>query len=364
MNVPVLDLKTQYRSIKEEIDAAIKGIVEGAEFVLGPAVRDFERRVAEYCACEYGVGVASGTDALLLALWAAGIGPGDEVITTTFSFIATANTISRLGAVPVFVDVEPDTLNLDVDQVEAAISGRTRCILPVHLFGHPADLGPLMKLAEGRELAIVEDAAQAIGARYDGKRVGSFGLAACLSFYPTKNLGAYGDGGMVVTNREDIAEQVDILRRHGGRRKYHADVLGVNSRLDTIQAAILAAKLDHLDDWNQRRRAVADRYGVLLAGVPVRRPVERPYAHHVYHQYTIQTERRDELAAWLKKRGIGTMIYYPVPMHRQDLYTQGAPSLPVSERAAERVLSLPMYPELTEEEQETVALAVRQFFAS
>jgi len=363
MTVPVLDLKAQYASIQSEIDSAMHAVVESTEFVLGPTVKRFEQRVAEYCECGHGIGVASGTDALLLSLLAAGVGEGDEVITTPFTFVATANTISRAGATPVFVDVEPDTLNLAVDQIEAAITPRTKAIVPVHLFGQPADLGPIMDIAQRHNLVVVEDSAQAVGATYEGKRVSSFGIAGCLSFYPTKNLGAYGDGGMVVTSNPDVAEKVDILRRHGGKVKYHADVVGFNSRLDALQAALLDAKLNHLDTWNARRREVAGTYHRLLAGLPLETPVERPNVTHVYHQYTIQTDRRDELAAHLKSRGIGTMIYYPVPLHKQNLYAgQVSGSFPVAERAAQRVLSLPMFPELTEAQQEEVAGAIRDFF--
>jgi dTDP-4-amino-4,6-dideoxygalactose transaminase len=363
VSIPVLDLQAQYSAIKPEIDAAIAGVIERTEFVLGPSVKQLESSVAEFCECDFGVGVASGTDALLLALMAAGVRPGDEVVTTSFSFIATANTISRCGATPVFVDVEPDTLNLDQDQVSDRITERTKAIVPVHLFGHPADIGRLMEIADARGIVVIEDAAQAIGARYRGRRVASFGRAGCLSFYPTKNLGAYGDGGMVVTNDATMAEQVDILRRHGSKTKYHADVLGMNSRLDAIQAALLSAKLAHLDEWNDMRRRVAIRYGELLADLPVELPVEKPYAQHVYHQYTIQTDRRDELAAFLKDRAIGTMIYYPVPLHKQRLYMDHASeSYPVAERASSRVLSLPIYPELTEDQTQTVATAIRDFF--
>ena len=255
------------------------------------------------CGCAHGVGVNSGTDALLLALLAAGVGPGDEVITTPFTFVATGNTINRCGATPVFVDIEEDTFNMDVAQVEGAITGRTKAVIPVHLYGHPADMKVLMEIAGKHRLAVIEDAAQAIGARYEGRMVGSFGLFGCLSFFPTKNLGAYGDGGMAVTNDAEMATKVDVLRRQGSKVKYSADVLGVNSRLDAIQAAILSVKLGYLDQWNQRRHEHAARYNRLLGDLPVELPVERPYAYHVYHQYTIQTDRRDELASFLKIPG-------------------------------------------------------------
>ena len=408
--IPILDLKAQYESIKDEINTAIAGVLESTQFILGPAVRDLEQRVAAYCGCKYGVGVASGTDALRLTLTALGIGPGDEVITTPFTFIATANTISHCGARPVFVDIDPRTYNIDPAAIEAAITERTKAIVVVHLYGQPADMDPIMELAEAHGLYVIEDAAQAIGARYPstgpwssgprtegsgrrkGRQVGSMGHAGCLSFYPTKNLGAYGDGGMVVTNDAALAEKVDVLRRQGSKKKYHAEVLGFNSRLDSLQAAILGVKLKYLDGWNEARRRVAQRYNELLAlwntnysaglalssnystglaGLPVSTPYELPDTYHVYHQYTIRAPQRDALAAYLKERGIGTMIYYPVPLHLQGLYAslgyrECSPSttlrqssgqgsgrcLPVSEAASREVLSLPMYPELTKAQQQ------------
>jgi len=364
--IPILDLKAQYAAIEQEIDAAIKEVLLSGQFILGPAVRELEEKVAAYCECKYGVGVASGTDALRLTLMALGIGPGDEVITTPFTFIATANTISHCGARPVFVDIDPRTYNIDPAAIEAAITERTKAIVPVHLYGQPADMDPIMELAEAHGLYVIEDAAQAIGARYKGRRVGSIGHAGCLSFYPTKNLGAYGDGGMVVTNDAALAEKVDILRRQGcKRRKYHAEVLGFNSRLDSLQAAILKVKLKYLDDWNEARRWVAQRYNELLAGLPVTTPYESPDVYHVYHQYTIRAPQRDALAAHLKEHGIGTMVYYPVPLHQQELYASlgyGENSLPASETASQEVLSLPMYPELTEEQQAAVAQAIQEFY--
>ena len=363
--IPILDLKAQYESIKDEINAAIDGVLESTQFILGPAVRDLEQRVAAYCECEYGVGVASGTDALRLTLTALGIGPGDEVITTPFTFIATANTISNCGARPVFVDIDSLTCNIAPAAIEAAITERTKAIVPVHLYGQPADMDPIMELAEINGLYVIEDAAQAIGARYKGRRVASIGHAGCLSFYPTKNLGAYGDGGMVVTNDAALAEKVDILRRQGGKKKYHAEVLGFNSRLDSLQAAILGVKLKYLDGWNEARRRVAQRYNELLDDMPVTTPYESPDAYHVYHQYTIRAPQRDALAAYLKECGIGTMIYYPVPLHLQGLYASlgyEVGGLPVSEAASREVLSLPMYPELTGAQQQEVAQAIREFY--
>jgi len=362
--IPVLDLKTQYASIRSEIDAVLQTVLQSTEFILGPAVRELERSVADYCECAHGIGVASGTDALRLTLAALGIGPGDEVITTPFTYIATANTISHCGATPVFVDIDPRSFNLAPEAVERAIASRTKAIVPVHLYGHPAEMDPILQLADAHGLAVVEDGAQAIGARYRGRRVGSFGIAGCLSFYPTKNLGAYGDGGMIVTRDPKLAEQLDVLRRQGGRRKYHADVLGFNSRLDSIQAAILSVKLRHLEAWNNSRRELARRYNRLLADLPLTTPSEIGEVEHVYHQYTIRVSQRDALAAHLKSRGIGTMIYYPVPLHLQALYLGSEStqvSLPHAEQAAQEVLSLPMYPELSSAQQDQIAAAIREF---
>ncbi len=363
--IPILDLRAQYHSIKQEIDAAVGGVLEEGHFILGPNVKALEQEIARTCGCGYGIGMASGTDALRLAMDALQIGPGDEVITTPFTFVATANTVSRAGATPVFVDIDPQTFNLDPARIEAAITARTKAILPVHLYGQPCDIKPIMDLAARHNLPVIEDSAQAIGATYDGKPVSSFGVIGCFSFYPTKNLGAYGDAGMAVTGDQEIAALLDVLRRHGGRVKYYHERIGYNSRLDEIQAAILRVKLRHLDDWTAARRRVAARYDELLAGAPVTTPYQAPNVKHVYHQYTIRAPRRGELEAFLKGRGIGTMIYYPVPLHLQEIYANqglGPGSLPEAERAAEEVLSLPIYPELTDGQIEEVAAAIRQFY--
>jgi dTDP-4-amino-4,6-dideoxygalactose transaminase len=364
--ISILDLKTQYWSIKDEIDAAVLGVMESGHFVLGPNVKALEQEVADYVNCQYGVGVASGSDALRLSFAALDIGPGDEVITTPFTFVATANTISHTGARPVFVDVDPRTFNIDPAKIEAVITKRTRAIVPVHLYGQPAEMDEILKIARRHDLYVVEDCAQAIGAEDGARRVGSFGDVACFSFYPTKNLGAYGDGGMVTTNNPDIAERIDVLRRQGGKTKYYHEVLGFNSRLDEMQAALLRVKLRHLDDWQAGRRRVAARYDELLSAVErVRVPYVRPDVTHVYHQYTICVPRRDDLQAYLKECGIGSMIYYPLPLHRQGLYADlgyAEGSLPVSEEAGREVISLPTYPELTEEQIQRVAGAIREFF--
>ena len=363
--IPILDLKAQYESIKDEINEAAQGVLESGHFVLGPNVEALEKEVAEYCQCRHGVGVASGTDALRLSLHALGIGPGDEVITTPFTFIATANTISHTGATPVFVDIDPRTYNIDPARIEDAITERTKAILPVHLYGHPVDMGPIMEIARRYGLRVIEDCAQAIGAEYQGKRVGSFGDVGCLSFYPTKNLGAYGDGGMVVTNDPQVAERVDVLRRQGGRVKYHAEVLGFNSRLDELQAAVLRVKLSHLDEWIEARQERAHRYSELLNNSAVTTPHEDGDVRHVYYLYTIRVLQRDELRDHLKQRGISTMVYYPLSLHRQELYRNlgyAEMSLPQSEQAEREVLSLPMYPELSEEQLETVAEVITDFY--
>lgn len=363
--IPIVDLKAQYRSIKDEINEAVQGVLESGHFVLGPNVEALEKEVAEYCQCRYGVGVASGTDALRLSLHALGIGPGDEVLTTPFTFIATANTISHTGATPVFVDIDPRTYNVAPAKIEEAITERTKAILPVHLYGQPADMGPIMEIAKRYNLRVIEDCAQAIGAEYKGRRVGAFGDVGCLSFYPTKNLGAYGDGGMVVTNDPEIAERVDVLRRQGSRVKYHAELLGFNSRLDELQTAILRVKLKHLDEWTGARQERAHRYNELLSDSAITTPHEGGDVRHVYYLYTIRAPRRDELQDHLKRRGISSTAYYPLSLHRQKLYRNlgyGEVSLPQSERAEGEVLSLPMYPELTEEQQIAVAEDIRRFY--
>jgi dTDP-4-amino-4,6-dideoxygalactose transaminase len=365
--IPVLDLKAQYQAIREEMQAAVNGVLESGHFILGPNVKALEAEAAKYCGCDHGIGMASGTDALRLAMDVLEIGPGDEVITTPFTFVASGNTISRAGATPVFVDIEPGTFNLNPVLVEGAITERTKAILPVHLFGHLADMEALMGLAGRYDLPVIEDSAQAIGATYNGQPACSFGTIGCLSFYPTKNLGAYGDGGMAVTSDSQMADRLDLLRRHGGRIKYYHERLGYNSRLDELQAAILRVKLRHLEAWTLARRRAAARYDVLLAGLPVVTPYEAPGMRHVYHQYTIRAPRRDDLRAFLRDKDIGTMIYYPLPLHRQEIYAHlglGEGSFPEAERASREVLSLPIYPELAEEQISAVTAAIRQFYGA
>ena len=363
--VPLLDLKRQTRLLEPRITGAIREVLDSGAFILGPAVVRLEERMARYCQCRHAVAVASGTDALRLTLSALGIGPGDEVITTPFSFVATASTILRCGATPVFADIDPDSYNLDPDRIESAITSGTRAILPVHLYGQPAEMDPIRDLAEARGLKVIEDCAQAVGARYGGAVVGSLGDAGCLSFFPTKNLGAFGDGGMIVTDSADLLERLALLRNQGNHRKHRANVLGFNSRMDTLQAAILEVKLDSLEDWNAQRRAIAHRYARWLEEAPVRTPPESRGGRHVYNVYTLRAPRRDQLANRLTSRGIGNAVYYPVPLHLQRAfsslgYTPG--SLPAAETASREVISLPIFPELTREQQRRVCEEIYDFY--
>lgn len=380
--IPVCDLQQQYQSLKPEIDAAMQAVAADAKFILGPNVQALEKEIAPYCDCQYAAGVANGTDALHLALRALRIGPGDEVITTPFTFVATTEAIGIVGATPVFVDIDPNTYNMDVTKLEALITPRTKCILPVHLYGQPCDMDPIMALAKKYKLHVVEDCAQAIGATYKGRKVGSFGDAGCLSFFPSKNLGCFGDGGMVVSNNKEVFERVEMLRRHGGKVKYHHCELGLNSRLDELQAAVLRVKFKHLNDWSAARQRNAYRYNRLLGGLPgVTLPAEISASgsttptqttaagtvNCVYHQYTIRVPNRDELGKKLTAAGVGNMVYYPVPLHLQEVHAhqgQGLGSFPHSERAAAEVLSLPMFPELTEEQQNRVVKAITEALGS
>jgi len=366
LEVPFVDLVAQHASIAAEIDEAISRVMRDADFILGREVDLFEREFAAFCQTDYGVGVDSGTSALELALRAFGIGRGDEVITAANSFIATAFAISSAGARPVLVDVDPRTSTIDVERLEGAISPRTRAIMPVHLYGHPADMDPILEIARRRGLVVIEDACQAHGARYKGRRTGSLGHAAAFSFYPSKNLGACGDGGMVVSGDPEAAEAVRRLRNYGQRRKYHHDTLGFNHRLDTLQAAILRVKLRHLEVWNAARCQQAALYGERLAGCPVALPQEADWAQSAYHLYAIRAADRDTLAARLRDRGIATGIHYPVPIHLQQAYRdlgyrQG--DFPVSEGLAGQILSLPLAAELTLEQIGHVAESIGEFLA-
>ncbi len=356
--IPFVDLKAQYKSIKSEIDAAIVRVLENSSFILGPEVESFETAFADYVGARFCVAVNSGTAALHLALMAAGIGIGDEVIVPSNSFIATAESVSVVGAAPVFVDADPIAYTIDVSQIESRIAERTRAIMPVHLYGQPADLDPILDLAQHHGLSVIEDAAQAHGAEYKGRRVGAFGQAGCFSFYPSKNLGAYGEGGAVVTNYEDFASRVRLLRDHGSDRKYYHKIIGYNFRMEGIQAAVLSVKLRHLDEWNRLRRRHAARYNELLKDSGLVLPAEMPYAHHVYHAYVVQSDARDNLHKRLSAAEIQAGIHYPIPLHLQPAYASLGyqhGDLSITERLCERVLSLPMYPELTREQLATIA---------
>ena len=368
---PFLDLKAQFDDIKNEVMEAVSHVFEDQRFILGPEVELLENEIAALVGARAAVGCASGSDALLLSLKALGIGPGDEVITTPFTFVATVGSMARAGARPVLIDIRPDTFNLDSNLIEAAISSRTRAILPVHLFGLAADLDPILQLAEAHRLAVVEDAAQAIGACYRGRHVGSLGAAGCFSFYPSKNLGGAGDGGMVTTNDAQVADQLRRLRDHGRSQKYSHEVLGMNSRLDAVQAAILRVKLLHLANWTRRRQEKAERYRALFDEFAldgnVKLPAAPPGCFHVYNQFTVRSSERDRLREFLRARGIPTEIYYPRPLHLQPAFGYlgyRAGEFPAAEAASREVLSLPIYPELKEEHQGAVVRAIADFYGT
>jgi len=362
--IPMLDLNAQYASIRGEIQAAINAVLDSQHFILGPQVQSLEEEIARYCGRKFGVGVASGTDAIILALRAAGVGPGDEVLVPSFTFIATADSVSLLGAKPVFIEIQPESFNLDPQKIASKITSRTRAIVPVHLYGQAADMDPIMEIARQHGLKVVEDNAQAIGATYKGKKTASIGDLGCISFFPSKNLGGYGDGGMVVTDSEDFYRRLRGLRGHGGTKKYYSEEQGWNSRLDEIQAAILRVKLRHLDNWNSARRKNAAKYDALFGGVGVngvRTPRVMGWGDHVFHQYTIRVPKRDAVQKTLAEQGIATTVYYPTPIHLQPIYAslgyrQG--DLAETERAAKEALSLPMYAELSQLQMERVVNAV------
>jgi dTDP-4-amino-4,6-dideoxygalactose transaminase len=369
MNIPLVDLKAQYTAIKEEIDGAIQRVLQNGQFILGSEVKAFEDEIAAYCGTKYAVGVASGTDALHLTLLACGIKARDEVITTPFTFIATAESIAKCGAKPVFADIDPKTHNVDPTQIESKITNKTKAILPVHLYGQPAAMEHILELARKRNLKVIEDCAQALGAEYKGKKVGSLGDAGCLSFFPSKNLGAYGDGGMVVTNDARIAETVRILRVHGSQKTYQHVMHGFNSRLDELQAAILRVKLRHLNEWIDQRRQKASLYVQLLEPIDgIDPPYIAPYSYHTFNYYTIRLRNslgsRDKVRERLSSQGVATAIYYPLSLHLQEVYKSLGYKLgdfPESERAQEQVLTMPMYPELSEERIEEVASEIKRF---
>jgi dTDP-4-amino-4,6-dideoxygalactose transaminase len=370
MNVPLLDLRAQFQTIRGEVMAAVERVFESQHFILGPEVEAFESAAAEYCRVKHAIGCGSGSDALLLALTALGVGPGDEVVTASFSFFATAGSITRLGARPVFVDISPDDFNIDPDLIERAITPRAKAILPVHLYGQCAEMDAIRKVAERHNLPVVEDAAQAIGAGYHELRAGVIGAVGCFSFFPSKNLGGAGEGGLMTTDDDHLAEKLRLLRVHGMRPKYYHQVVGVNSRLDALQAAVLGVKLKYLDRWSDARRRNAEHYGRLFAEAGVEEvatPAVRPNRRHIFNQYTIRCSRRDELMDFLKRRGVGSEIYYPVPLHLQECfaylgYKPG--DLPVTERTSRECLSLPVYPELTEEMRRYVVEQIAEFYRS
>jgi dTDP-4-amino-4,6-dideoxygalactose transaminase len=349
--IPMVDLKAQYAELRPEIEAGLAGVFDSCAFILGPNVQAFEREAADYLGVKHAIGCASGTDALHLALRAAGVKEGDEVITTAFTFIATAEAICYTGAQPVFVDIDPGTFNIDPAAAERAVTPKTRAIMPVHLFGQPCDMAAIRAVADRHGLAVAEDCAQSFGARIGTRQTGSFGLAAGFSFFPSKNLGAYGDGGLVTTDDDGAAELMRQLRNHGSKVRYHHDLIGYNSRLDEIQAVFLRAKLKRIDRYNRERRRVARRYSELLAGLPVVTPFEDGIGGHVYHQYTLLSERRDAIQQALQAAGIASAIYYPVPLHRQNVFKENyaGVQLPVTEDVARRCLSLPIYPELDDD---------------
>ena len=374
--VPFFDLSLQFRSIEAEIRAGLDEVFQNQQFILGAKVQALEETIARYCRTQYAVGVASGSDALLLALMALGVGAGDEVLLPTFTFFATAGSVSRLGAIPVFVDINQETFNIDAYKIEEKITSKTKAIIAVHLFGQCADMNPLLKIAKERKLSVIEDAAQALGAEYrpdagsEGRQAGQIGDTGCFSFYPTKNLGAFGDAGMVVTDNASLAEKVRLLRVHGSQPKYFHKQIGINSRLDTIQAAILLVKFKYLEKWTIERQKRAERYQLLFRDLApsvngLRLPTIQYQNRHIFHQYVIRVPERDSLKQFLSEEGIGTDVYYPVPLHLQECYSflkYRRGDLPNSEKASEEVLALPIYPELTEDQQMAVADRIKAFY--
>ena len=359
--IPMVDLKGQYLQLKEEIDKGILDALEKTQFILGPNVTAFEEEAAAFLGAKHAIAVASGTDALHLAIAAAGIKAGDEVITSPFTFIATAEAIRYVGATPVFVDVDPKTFNIDPDKIAAAITPKTRAVLPVHLFGQPADLAPIEAVCRKNNLLLIEDCAQSFGAAIDGKMTGTIGLAGCFSFFPSKNLGCFGDGGMVTTNSPEMAEELKVLRNHGSKVRYHHSVIGYNSRLDELQAVVLRVKLKRIAGYNQERRRVAHLYSALLADSGVTPPYEDGKGIHVYHQYTVLTERRDPIMKALGDAGIASAIYYPIPLHRQEVFAAEykGTALPVAEEVAARCMSLPVFPEMSDDQVRQVVKVIK-----
>ena len=374
--VSFFDLAVQFKSIEEEVKSALDEVFRTQQFIMGPKVQALEEAIARYCGTRYAIGVASGSDALLLSLMALGIGRGDEVLIPPFTFFATAGSVSRLGATPVFVDIDPETYNIDPSRIEEKVSSKTKAIIPVHLFGQCADMNPLLQIAKEKQLFLIEDAAQALGAEYkpiagkDARRAGQMGDLGCFSFYPTKNLGAFGDAGMVVADNPDLSEKVRLLRAHGSQPKYFHKWIGMNSRLDTIQAAILLVKFKYLEKWTGERQKKAERYRLLFQELlspveGIRLPTIQYQNRHIFHQYVIRVRERDRLRKFLAEEGIGTDIYYPLPLHLQECYASlryRRGDLPHSEKASEEVLALPIYPELTEDQQLAVVDRIKAFY--
>lgn len=362
--IPLVDLTAQYHSIKKEIDAAVFSTLESGHFILGPAVSKFEESIAAYLGVKHAIGLASGTDALVIAMRALNIGGGDEVIIPAYTFFATAGAVMSVGAKPVFVDIDPQSYQIDVSKLKAAITPQTKAIIPVHLYGHPAEMGPILEIAREHNLKVIEDNAQAFGSEYNEQKTGSFGEVGCLSFFPTKNLGAFGDAGGVVTNDDALAERMRMLRTHGWKKKYYSEEVGYNSRLDAMQAAILQAKLPYIDAWNDKRRELSHRYNEKLASTGLVAPAERARCRHVYHLYIVRSSKRAELQSFLKDRGVATEVYYPLPPHlarpcRHFGYKEG--DFPHAEKAANETFALPLYPELTKSQQDVVIAAVSAF---
>ncbi len=365
MTVPLLDLQAQYREYGEELEKEVIEILRSGRYIKGPKLEEMERELARYCGVEHAVACASGTDSILLALMAHGVGPGSEVITSPYTFFATAGCISRLGARPVFVDIDPATYNINPELIPAALTGKTAAIIPVHLYGQCADMDPILALGREKGIPVIEDAAQAIGAEYRGRKAGSMGAIGCFSFFPSKNLGACGDGGFMTTNDPALAEQLTILREHGAKPKYYHRVIGINSRMDALQAGVILVKLPFLESWHQGRRKNAAFYGQRLAALPLTLPRIAEECKTVFNQYVIRTARRDQMRKHLQERGIGNEIYYPVPLHLQECYRDlgyGEGSFPEAEGAARETLALPIYPQLTESQLEEVCAALEEFF--
>ena len=365
MNVPVLDLKAQYATIRDEVLAAVSEVLESQRCIGGPKVAELEEKIAAISDCKFAVGASSGTDAILNSLMSLDIGPGDEVITTPFTFFATSGCIARTGAKPVFVDIDPKTYNINPDLIKQAITKRTKAIMPVHLFGQMADMNPIMDIANKYDLAVIEDAAQSITSMYKGRKAGSIGTVGCCSFFPSKNLGGAGDGGMIVTNDKELFDRLTVMRNHGSKPKYYHKFVGGNFRLDPIQAAVLLVKLPHLDNWSEARRRNAAFYDEKFAHTTVEIPYINPDCVSIYNQYVIRVPRRDELLAYLREKGIGCAIYYPVPMHLQECfaelgYREG--DFLESEKASKEVLTIPIYPELTDEMMDYVVDSINEFF--